>query len=707
MEPRGIMMDRRWQRRRLTVRGMDCAECALHAKEAVCGLPGVRQARVYLGAERLDVVYDPDVTDTAEIAQAVAQAGYRVDDAPGTQAAAVGPKLAERLTALFIGVVVVVILVETIAEQLGLLDAVLMDIPPWLAVAAIGLGGYPIFRKVIQALRQRRVTAHALMMVGILGALASGEYYAAVVIVFFMRISDYLEGVTTDHSRQAIRALMRLTPDVAHRLRDGSQEDIPVEALRPGDRAIVRPGEQIPADGHVEEGNAAVDQSPITGESMPVDKVPGSPLFAGTIVHGGALTMRVRRAGADTTLSRVIQLVEEAEAHKAPVQRIADRFTAWYIPLVLTAAGLTYLLGRDPRAAIAILLVSCACAIALATPTAVIAAVGRAARSGILIKGGRYLELLARVDTLVMDKTGTLTFGRPVVTDVVALDGRTEDEAVRLAATAEWLSEHPLAIAVRRAARERGLSPGSTDGFQALAGMGVRAEEKGTQLLVGSAHLLAGESIPLPLRARGQADRLEAAGKTVFFVAAEEQVVALLAVADDPRPEVPDALDALRKLGIKNLLLLTGDNELIARAEAERLGIDYRAELLPEEKIAVVRDLQNRGHRVLMVGDGVNDAPALAQADVGVAMGVVGTDAALEAADVALMQDDWRALPEAIRLGRHTFRVIKQNLGLGVLYNLVGITLAALGLLPPVAAAAGQSIPDLLIMLSSARLLRS
>ncbi len=699
-------MDRGWETRRLAVRGMDCAECALHTEEAVRGLPGVREARVYLGAERLDVVYDANLVDTDQIARAVSRAGYRVEQGPESAPANGGTELADHLTALFVAIVVLIIVIETVGERLGLLDAALMGIPSWVAIAAILIGGYPIFQKVILALRQQRVTAHALMMLGIIGALTVGEYTAAVVIVFFMRVSDYLEGLTTDRSRKAIRALMRLTPETAHRLRNGGEEDVLVETLRPGDLAIVRPGEQVPADGDVESGTAALDQSPITGESMPVDKGPGSAVFAGTIVHGGALTMRVRRAGADTTLGRVIQLVEEAEAHKAPVQRVADRFTAWYIPVVLTVAGLTYLLGRNIRAAIAVLLVSCACAIALATPTAVIAAVGRSARDGILIKGGRYLELLARVDTLVMDKTGTLTFGRPVVTDIVALNGRSEDEVMRLAATAERLSEHPVAAAVRQAARERGLSPTPADRFQALAGMGVQAEAGSRRLLVGSSHLLASRKISLPSEAQDQAERWEAAGKTAFFVAVDRQVAALLAVADDPRPEVPEALGALRQLGIERLLLLTGDNERTARAEAERLGVDYLAELLPEEKIAVIKDLQDQGHTVLMVGDGVNDAPALAQADVGVAMGVAGTDAALEAADVALMQDDWRALPEAIRTGRRTFRVIQQNLGLGVLYNVVGITLAAIGLLPPVAAAAGQSIPDLLIMLSSARLLR-
>ncbi len=700
-------MNRQWRKQRLKVKGMDCAECALHTEDAVRGVPGVREARVYLGAERLDIVYDPDLTDTDEIARAVARAGYRVADEGGDTDKTGATDLAQRLTGLFVAVVVLVILVETVGERLGLVEAALTRIPPWLAIVVVLVGGYPIFRSVVLALSRGQITAHALMTLGIVGALTIGEYTAAVIIVFFMRASDYLESLTTDRSRQAIRALMRLAPEIAHRLRDGDvEENVAVEALRSGDRVVVRPGEQVPADGEVEEGTAAVDQSPITGESMPVDKRPGSTVFAGTIVHGGALIVQVTRAGADTTLGRVIQLVEEAEANKAPVQRVADRFTAWYIPVVVAVAALTYLLGRSLTAAIAVLLVSCACAIALATPTAVIAAVGQAARRGILIKGGRYLELLARVDTVVMDKTGTLTFGRPVVTDVAALDGRTEEVVVHLAATAERLSEHPVAAAVRRAARERGLDPAPADAFEALAGMGVRARSDGSRLLIGSRRLLEAEEVPVPSEVEAQAARWQAHGKTAFFLAVNERVVGLLAVADEPRPEVPKALTALQELGVEHLLLLTGDNERTARAEASRLGVDYRGELLPEDKIAVVKELQSQGRTVLMVGDGVNDAPALAQADVGVAMGVAGTDAALEAADVALMQDDWRALPEAIQVGRRTFRVIQQNLALGMIYNVVGMTLAAVGILPPVAAAAGQSIPDLLIMLSSARLLR-
>jgi Cd2+/Zn2+-exporting ATPase/Cu+-exporting ATPase len=500
---------------------------------------------------------------------------------------------------------------------------------------------------------------------------------------------------------------MQLAPPRAHLQAPDGEREVDAADLRAGDRILIRPGERSPADGVVEDGRAAVDQSAITGESMPVEKGPGAEVLAGTIVHGGALRLRLTRVGADTTLGRIIRLVEEAEANKAPVQRFADRFTAWYIPIVVGAAVLTYLLGGQIRSAIAVLLVACACAVALATPTAVIASVGRAARQGILIKGGRYLELLARADTLVMDKTGTLTLGRPTITDLVPADGFSPEELLRLAASAERYSEHPIGEAMRAAASERGIPLSSPGNFEALPGMGVRARVDGVEVLAGGRRLLEERGVSPPADLASRVSRLQEAGKTAFYLAGDGEVRGALAVADLLRPEVAQALAELRALGFTRMILLTGDNERAAHALANSLGVEYRAELLPEDKIDIVRGLQAEGARVVMVGDGVNDAPALAQADVGIAMGVAGADAALEAADVALMRDDWRAVAGAVRIARRAFQAIKQNLGIGVIYNSLGIALAGFGVLPPVAAAAGQSVPDLLVMLNSARLLHA
>jgi len=699
-------MERGTERLRVGILGMDCAECATHIETAVRRLAGVNEAHVLLAAERLEVVYDPIRVGPAQIAQAVERTGYRVSREARPLHTGFAGSLVSRLGWLFAGLVPLVILVEMAGERLGFFRAALERIPPWFMVAAVVLGGYPIFLNVARALRRRQVTAHALMTLGIIGALVTGEYLAAAVIVFFMRVADFLEGYTTERSRRAIHSMMRLAPATAHLILGTEEHEVAAADLRLGQQILVRPGERCPADGVVEEGLASVDQSPITGESMPVEKGPLADVFAGTIVHGGALRVRVTRAGSDTTLGRIARLVEEAEANKAPVQRLADRFTAWYIPVVAGTAGLTYLVSRNLSAAMAVLLVACACAVALATPTAVIASVGRAASEGILIKGGRYLELLARADTLVMDKTGTLTFGRPAVTDVLTLNGLARAELLHMAAAAERLSEHPVAEAVIAAAGDDGDPTGIPQSFEALTGMGVRATWHGSEVLVGSRRLLEEHGVEMPGELEAQVSPWEEAGKTVFYVALDGQAAGALAVSDTLRPEVSEALADLRRLGIRRMLLLTGDNARTAQSLAGQLAVEHMAGLLPQDKIAVVRELQAAGSVVLMVGDGVNDAPALAQADIGVAMGVAGTDAALEAAPVALMRDDWRAVPEAVRIGRRTFRVIQQNLALGVVYNLVGISLAALGWLPPVAAAAGQSIPDLLVMFNSARLLR-
>jgi Cd2+/Zn2+-exporting ATPase/Cu+-exporting ATPase len=457
-------------------------------------------------------------------------------------------------------------------------------------------------------------------------------------------------------------------------------------------------------DGTVTEGRASVNQASITGESVPVEKRPGDQVFAATICERGALQIQTVRVGRDTTFGQIVRLVEEAEAAKAPVQRFADRFTAYYIPFVILVAAATFALTGNATAAVATVLVACSCAIAMATPITVLAAVGHGARRGIVIKGGRYLEALAKVDTIVMDKTGTLTIGRPEVTDVVPFGAAPEDEVLALAAAVERRSEHPLATGIVRAARARGLRLLEVEDFEAHPGEGIAGRIDGQRVWVGTEQLMTRTGIDLDAAARERVGRLAMEGKSVALVGRERHLLGAVALADTLRAEAAPALDALRALGIRHLLLLTGDRPEAARAVAERLGLEFEAGVLPEGKIRAIERLQRQGRVVAMIGDGVNDAPALAQADVGIAMGVAGTDVAIEAAHVALMQDDWRAVPEAVRIGRRAFRTIKQNLWFTAAYNVVGILLAATGWLPPVLAAAAQSLPDVAVMLNSARL---
>ena len=692
------------ERTELLVEGMDCADCVAHVETAVGRLSGVSSVRVYLASEKAIVTYDPSQVDLGAVKGAIEGVGYKVRGAPEEKPRSTN--FSHLLGGLFLGVVALVILVGMVGERLGLIEGILERIPAPISIIAVLVGGYPIFRNVALALKVRSVTPHALMTIGILGALAIGEYATAAVIVFFMRFADYLEELTTRRSRQAIKELTKVAPQKARVEREDSEVELGLEEVRLGDVVVVRPGERIPVDGKVIAGAASVNQAPLTGESLPVGKKPGDEAYAATMCELGFLRIETSAVGPDTTFGHVIRLVEEAEGAKAPVQRFADRFTAYYIPVVLTIAALTFGLGGNPVAAVSVLVVSCACAVALATPVAVLASVGRAARQGILIKGGLSLELLARVDTVVMDKTGTLTLGEPRVSSVIGLNGTSDEEVLRLAAAAERHSEHPLAAAVLREARERGIEAPSPDSFSTLPGQGVAASWNGASIALGNLGLMQETGVDLPAQAQELAVALEGQGKTVLFLAQPPELLGMVAASDVLRPEVGEALGELRRLGVRRLIMLTGDNASAAKTLAHQLGVEYRAGMLPQDKLTFIRKLQAQGRVVAMVGDGINDAPALAQADVGIAMGVAGTDVAIEAADVALMREDWRLVPQAIRVGRRTFSTIKQNLAFAGLYNVTGIGLAALGVLAPVVAAAAQSLPDVVIMLNSSRLLR-
>ncbi|MEW6442657.1 MAG: cation-translocating P-type ATPase [bacterium] len=681
------------------IEGMDCAECTRHVRDAIAELPGVDSVDVYLSSGKAVVRLDPSLAAFPDLCKAIEGAGYRVSEpaAPAhePELAQFTRRIATLLAVAFGGVLFIVV----VGEWLGLFESLTERVPFTAGLALVLVSGWPIFLSVVRAARKGKVISHTLMTLGVAAALAIGQWATAAVIVFFMRVGDYAEKFTTASARRAVRDLTAMAPQSARVERGGAEQEVPVTEVRVGEIVVVRPGEKIPVDGEVAAGQATVEQSAITGESMPVEVAAGAHVFAATIARLGSLRVRVERIGPDTTFGRVVKMVEEAEMHRSDVQRFADKFSGYYLPVVAGVAALTFLFSRDPLSTAAVLVVACSCSIALATPIAMLASVGAGARKGLLIKGGKYLEALAKADTVLLDKTGTLTLGRPEITDIVPLDGRPARDILLLAASAERYSEHPMAAAGRAAARTEGLALFAPEGFEALPGLGMRANVSGTPVAVGNRRMIpAADSVPL-------AAELERQGKTLLFVACNGALAGVLAAADTLRPEVPAALERLRSLGVRRIELLTGDNERTAAALAERLGVRHRSGLLPEDKIAVVKEYQTRKHIVVMVGDGVNDAPALALADVGIAMGAAA-DVAIEAAHIALMREDWTLVPEAMRTARATMRVVKMNLGFTALYNVVGLGLAAFGFLPPVLAAAAQSLPDLGILANSSRLLR-
>ncbi len=684
----------------IPIKGMDCAECTQHVQHAISKLDGVKSVNVLLGTEKAIIQMDSNKVDMSAIQKAVASAGdYSVLETMPLPSALPAGNFNRQLMTLLAIVFGVVLSIVVAGEWLGVFKLLDKLVPFPIGVAIVILGGWPIYRNVIRATLKRQIISHTLMTIGVIAALAVGEWVTAVIVVVFMRMGEYVENFTTESARRAVKELTAIAPQTARVERKGEEIEVPVAEVQVGETVVVRPGEKIPVDGEVISGQATIDQSSITGESMPIEAAIGSHVFGATIAKLGSLRVKTLRVGPDTTFGRVVKMVEEAEANRADVQRFADKFSGYYLPIVTGIAALTFFISRNPLSTAAVLVVACSCSIALATPVAMLASIGGSAKRGLLIKGGKYLEILARADVVLVDKTGTLTLGLPQITDVIPLNGLPASDILDLAASAERYSEHPLAEAVRLAARSQNIVLSEPENFEAVPGMGVRAKINGSFVALGNRRLISSaESLPI-------AQKLEEQGKTLLFLSSDNQLVAILAAADTLRPEVPAALEKLRSLGIQRVELLTGDNERTAAALAKKLGVEYCANLLPENKIEVVKDYQAKGHTVVMVGDGVNDAPALAQADVGIAMGAAGTDIAIEAAHIALMREDWTLVPEVIRIARRTMGIVKMNLAFTVVYNVVGLLLAAFGFLPPVLAAAAQSLPDLGILGNSSRLI--
>lgn len=574
-------------------------------------------------------------------------------------------------------------------------------VPLQVLLVAVAFGLYPLVRTgVLDLVRERKIGTEIFITIATLIAIVGGEYLAGAMVMDIILVAELIADLNTERARASIRTLIVSAPQQALVRRGGVEVRAQVADLRKGDIVIVRAGEQVPVDGAVKGGQGAVNEAPITGESIPQEKGLGARVFASSVLESGALDVETERVGGDTMVARIVAMVENAEHLQAPVQRLADRLAAWLIPVVLVFLVVVYAVTRDLQMIITLLIFASPAELGLATPLVIIAAVARAARAGILVKGGLQLELLAKVDAIAFDKTGTLTLGRPGVLRVEVTDAELgETKLLRIAAAAERRSSHPLAKAIVDYVKERGLDFPEPSEFEVLPGRGVKAQFEGTTVLAGNAAFLSEAGVPM-------APRDDAA--TTVCIARDGRLVGVIHLGDVTRTHAREAIARLKREGIRRTIMLTGDQPGVARRVADELGIDQvEAGLLPDQKVEVVRRLQAEGYKVAMVGDGINDAPALAAAEVGIAMGAAGTQAAIEAADIALMTDDIAKIAEARALARRAYRTIKENLFIGVgVVHVLGITAALLKIIGPVEAAVLHLGPDLLVFLNSVKLTR-
>ena len=575
----------------------------------------------------------------------------------------------------------------------------------WLAFAATLIGGFPIYEEAWENLRKRRMTMELSMTIALVAALCIGQFLTALVIAFFVLFAEMVEGYTVGSGRRAIQTLIDALPRRVRVRRGGEERELGTNEVVAGETIIIRPGERIPADGVVIKGHSFVDQSSITGESLPVEKVEQTKVFAGTINKDGVLEVRIEKIGRDTTFGKIIEIVEQAEKSRAPVQRIADRLAAGLVYFAFGAAAFTLIVTRNFTSTIAVIIVAGACGVAAGTPLAILAGIGSAARRGIITKGGLYLEQLSRIDTIVLDKTGTLTLGIPEVTAVRAINNATENDVLQTAAIAEQHSEHPLGEAIVRCAHEHNLSLREYSQLRYSPGKGIVCVESNTRIFVGTRALFEENGVPVPADALSEVEGGNGAGKTVVLVGRDQKILGAVTLADQLRAEARQAVNDLKAQGYR-VILLTGDSSDTARAIGRELGVDKAiGDLLPEQKVEKIRELLRTGRKVAMVGDGVNDAPALAEATVGVAMGQ-GSDVALETADVTLMTSDLSRLVEVLAISKRCYRVIMFNFWGTIGVDTVGIILAFFGLLAPIIAALIHVGSELAFILNSARLFR-
>jgi len=571
-------------------------------------------------------------------------------------------------------------------------------------IAATLIGGSPIFVLAFRGLLKRDLTAGVMVSVAMIGALLIGEFSAAALVAFMMMFGEMLENFTMARANDALKQLASLIPNEVRLLRDGQIVVIPIEQVQIGDTLLVRNGERVPVDGVVTAGQAAVDESTITGESVPVDKQSKDTVFAGTMNVAGTLEIRAQKLGRDTTLGTIVKLVEEAQKTQAPVQRLANRYAQYLVPITFAIAFGVYLLTGELVRAITVLVVVCPCALVLATPTALAAAIGNAARNNAIVKTGASMEALGKVDVVAFDKTGTLTVGRPRVADIVSLNTLTPDQVLGYAACAEMFSEHPLGRAIVAEAAARRLSVAEPQNPQVLTGFGVCARDGGQEVIVGNRGLLQSAGVALGPELDVRITELEARGHTVIPVAVDRQMAGLIALADELRPQAAQVVRAVKSAGVKTVMI-SGDNAAAVRAVAGQLGVDeYHAQVLPDQKLDIIKTMQGQGLRVAYVGDGVNDAPALAVADAGIAMGVAGADVAIETAEIALMNDDMQNVPHLLVLSRETLRTVRFNVAFSISMNILSVLLSTFGIIGPAFGAMMHELSALPVLAYSARL---
>ncbi|HET6956988.1 MAG TPA: heavy metal translocating P-type ATPase [Vicinamibacterales bacterium] len=698
------------------IEGMDCHEEVAILERRFRHLPGLEDFSADVMGQRLHVKYDAARISAAAITDAVAETGMRAFVDRDEAATVTEGQTRLRATLVWTSGAA---LASGMALQLLKIDAgpvASEHLVRGLFMAALAAGVGATARKAWTSVRAGSLDINVLMIVAAAGAAFLGEWSEAATVVFLFGFAQALEARTLDRARHAIRALVELTPTEALVCDAIGEHRIPVEQVAVGSVIVVRPGEKIPLDGDVIKGQSAVNQAPVTGESLPVEKVPGDGVFAGTINGRGALEVRVTRLGRDTTLGRIIHLVERAQAQRAPAQTLVERFARIYTPAVIAlAAGVAVIPPLTVHGsweawlyrALVLLVVSCPCALVISTPVSIVAALAVAARKGVLIKGGAHLEALSRVACVAFDKTGTLTCGRPEVVEIVAFDGTPASSVVALAASVEQRSTHPIAQAILDHASSAGIAAPAADDVTVIAGRGARGQVGDRQVLIGNHRLFEEQRLCLA-DIHDRIAVIDAAGLTAVLVARDREPVGIIAVADRPRESARDSVDRLRAQGVARIVMLTGDSRGTANAIATELGVDdVRAELLPEDKVAAIEELRRAHGAVAMVGDGVNDAPALALADVGIAMGAAGSDAALETADVALMADDLLRIPFAFRLSRATVRNIRTNLAISIVLKAAFVAAAVGGVATLWMAVLADTGASVIVIANALRLLRA